>query len=186
MEYPMPELNSQCQKFWTIINCTMIGILVVTSFPWGADSPCFRFPSEGGSFYCKGGHICKEAMWPMAPVPYLQGSFLGRNRPISSVRLEQKLSCIRDHFWKGLASMADFLFLLLWEAWFGHTSLRLERWVYEAHLVTKLKHALQSAPSVPELIIRPSSVWLLSYSSAGSQLRKQKGTTYYLYSPSSK
>lgn len=149
-----------------IANCIKVGILVVISFPWVAD------PLEGRSFYCKGGHICKQAIWPMAPVPFLQGSSLGRNRHISSVRLDGRLSCIRDHFWKGLASMADFLFLLLWEAWVGHTSLWLERRVYETHLVTNLKHMLLSALSVPELIIRPSSVWLVSHSSVGSQLRR--------------
>lgn len=155
-----------------IANCIKVGILVVISFPWVADPPCFRLPLEGRSFYCKGGHICKQTIWPMAPVPFLQGSSLGRNRHISSVRLEERLSCMRDHFWKGLASMADFLFLLLREAWVGHTSLWLERQVYETHLVTNLKHVLWSALSVPELIIRPSSVWLVSHSSARSQLRR--------------
>lgn len=33
----------------------MVGILVVTSIPWGSDPPCLWLPSEGGSFYYMGG-----------------------------------------------------------------------------------------------------------------------------------
>lgn len=48
---------------------------------------------------------------------------LGRDRHISSVRLERSLSHMVAHVWKGLASMAYFLFLLPWEAYADNTCL---------------------------------------------------------------
>lgn len=76
------------------------------------------------------------------------------------------------HFSRGLASTADFLFILLREAWVGHTCLWLEKWVSKAFWSQILDTC--SYQLVPELIFRPLLLWLLSHSSTETELRRQK------------
>lgn len=68
------------------VNCIIVGILMVISFPWEVDPTWFWFPPERGNFYCLGGNRLGEDIWPITPVLYLHGPFsLGRDRPSSSI-----------------------------------------------------------------------------------------------------